>query len=398
MTPQKNASNQRVTARTVNATQPRGVSGLMVLLFGAIIVLPSLLQIGVEWSSRRPIRAAELFERVPTVENLRAYEQRLEDASVVGKVVRAKFQSVQFRLFRDLGDQVVEGYDGWLFYRPGIDALTQRIDLAAPDSVDAASAIIGFRDQLRSRGIHLLVLPIPNKESIYPEQLSRRASRQSVAVVKSTEQLLDRLRSAEVELVDLFAAFGQAKQRSDETADLYLVQDTHWSPAGVEQTAQLVAERLLKNGWIQRGQVKYDRQPTTVRRVGDLLEMLQVPAIERAYGREAVECVKIVERESQQAYENDPRSQVLVLGDSFSRIYQQDEPGQAGWIAHLAARLQQPLAAIVNDGGAATLVRQQLARQPQLLEGKKVVIWEFVERDLRQAIDGWQSIDLELEY
>ena len=309
----------------------------------------------------------------------------------------AKFQYAQFRLFRDLGDQVVEGYDGWLFYRPGIDALTQRIDLSAPASVDAASAIIAFRDQLRSRGIHLLVLPLPNKETIYPEQLTRRASRQSVAVVKSTEQLLDRLRSAEVELVDLFAAFSQAKQRPGEAADLYLVQDTHWSPAGVEQTAQLVAERLLENGWIQRGEVKYDRQPTPVRRVGDLLEMLRVPAIERAYGSEAVECVKIVERESRRAYENDPQSPVLVLGDSFSRIYQQDEPGQAGWIAHLAALLQQPLAAIVNDGGAATLVRQQLARQPQLLEGKKVVIWEFVERDIRHAVDGWQLIDLELE-
>jgi hypothetical protein len=82
------------------------------------------------------------------------------------------------------------------------------------------------------------------------------------------------------------------------------------------------------------------------------------------------------------------------LGDSFARIFEQDEPGQAGLIAHLAALLQQHLAAIVNDGGASTLVRQQLARQPELLKGKKLVIWEFVERDICQATEGWQQIDL----
>jgi hypothetical protein len=200
-----------------------------------------------------------------------------------------------------------------------------------------------------------------------------------------------------VELVDLFSAFQHAEQRASESPKLYLAQDTHWSPAGVEQAAQVVAKRLIEKGWVRRGEVTYDRQPATVRRVGDLLEMLRSPAIERTYGREIVECARIVERNSRRVYENDPQSPVLVLGDSFSRVYEQDEPGQAGWIAHLAARLQQPLAAIVNDGGAATLVRQQLVRQLHLLEGKKVVIWEFVERDIRQAVDGWQLIDLKSE-
>ena len=78
------------------------------------------------------------------------------------------------------------------------------------------------------------------------------------------------------------------------------------------------------------------------------------------------------------------------MGDSFLRIYQQDEPGSAGFIAHLAKELQQPLTSLVNDGGASTLVRQELYRRPALLRNKRVVVWEFVDRDIRFGTEGWQ--------
>ena len=71
-----------------------------------------------------------------------------------------------------------------------------------------------------------------------------------------------------------------------------------------------------------------------------------------------------------------------------------DEPGSAGLIAHLARLLDQPLASIVNDGGASTLVRQELARKPELLDGKTLVIWEFIERDIRFGLQGWQHVPL----
>jgi len=65
-----------------------------------------------------------------------------------------------------------------------------------------------------------------------------------------------------------------------------------------------------------------------------------------------------------------------------------------GFIAHLAQYLRRPVSSVVNDGGASTLVRQELARRPQLLRGKTVVIWEFVERDLRFGIEGWKPVPL----
>ena len=104
--------------------------------------------------------------------------------------------------------------------------------------------------------------------------------------------------------------------------------------------------------------------------------------------------LKVFNAETGQPYTDDPDSPVLILGDSFLRIYQSDQPGSAGFIAHLAVELGFDLASIVSDGGASTLVRQQLYSKPALLAGKKVVIWEFVERDIRFGTEGWQDVPL----
>ena len=80
-----------------------------------------------------------------------------------------------------------------------------------------------------------------------------------------------------------------------------------------------------------------------------------------------------------------------VLGDSFLRIYERDEPKVAGFVSHLAYELQTPIASIISDGGASTLVRQELKRKSELLAGKKVVVWEFVERDIRFGLEGWEK-------
>jgi hypothetical protein len=87
------------------------------------------------------------------------------------------------------------------------------------------------------------------------------------------------------------------------------------------------------------------------------------------------------------------KSKILILGDSFSRIYQTDAPVNAGWIAHFAKNIGRPVSSIVSDGGASTLVREKLARKAGVLKGKKLLIWEFVERDLRFGAEGWKEVD-----
>jgi hypothetical protein len=122
--------------------------------------------------------------------------------------------------------------------------------------------------------------------------------------------------------------------------------------------------------------------------------MLRVPQIEHALEPETVDCRQVVESATGTPYHDWPGSEFLVLGDSFLRIYEEDEPGSAGFNAHVARELGQPLSAIINDGGASTLVRQALARRPALLQNKKLVIWEFAERDIRYGTEGWKIVPL----
>ncbi len=344
-------------------------------------------------------QALSLFTRVPTVAHLRAYEKDLENESVVQQAVRPPMQYLRYLAFGDTGDQALVGRQGWWFYRPDARYLFERCpdDPANKTGPRAAlRAIVTFRDQLAERGINLLVVPVPGKPSIYPDMLTSRAEACDPRVRRHTARLLADLDAAGVETADLFDAFADVRStsRSSNEDEWYLARDTHWTNDGARLAAEAVARKLRGLGWVPPGTVGYDLQPTVVDRLGDVLRMLKCPPVEALFEPEQVECDRVIRRDDGKPYHDDPAAPVLVLGDSFLRIYERDEPGAAGFIAHLARELRQPLASIVNDGGASTLVRETLARKHDLLAGKKVVVWEFVERDIRFGMQGWQDVPL----
>jgi hypothetical protein len=135
-------------------------------------------------------------------------------------------------------------------------------------------------------------------------------------------------------------------------------------------------------------------QEKEVIRNGDIGEMTKIPNHRALFPPETTLAFRVVSRADGKQYRNGKRSPILFLGDSFSRIYHRDAPQSAGVIAHLAYELSIPLKAIINDGGASTLVREELASNPDLLQGARLVIWEFVERDIRFGMEGWKKVDL----
>jgi hypothetical protein len=224
--------------------------------------------------------------------------------------------------------------------------------------------------------------------------------------------MMNNLRQAGVEVLDLFGPFANERLHDAEAGDsLYLREDTHWKGRAVRLAARLLAGRIEQYPWYRPGSTEYAIDSVTVDRIGDVAVMTTLPAekVRRFYGGfipEKTRCYQVyrITRDSSGAvserslYKDDYRnSQVLLLGDSFSRIYQTDEPGSAGWIAHLAFELSQPIASLVNDGGASTLVRQSLERNPKLLKGKKLVVWEVIERDFRFGEDGWKNVAIAMQ-
>jgi len=376
----------------------RNPQWFLILIFLGIIASVPLIQVLIEARQEDGVRVFEVFSQPPTAANLRAYERNLEGANWAAQISRPWIQFAQFAWLKDGGEKPVIGQEGWFFYKPGLSYMLARHERtkAASRTNDPLAAIVDFRDQLAAHGIRLVVMPVPNKESIYPDRLTSRAEPRRGVLAPRTRDLLDKLRAANIEVIDLFKEFVGARQQigSIPQAPLYLAQDTHWSPGGVDLAAKVVARRLKELGWIDPGQVDYDDRSAPVRRLGDVLRMMQVPLIERRVSPETVPCVQLVRRDNGELYKDAPDAEILMLGDSFMRIYQQDEPGAAGFIAHLAQELKQPLISLVNDGGGSTLVRQELRGRPALLKNKKVILWEFVERDIGLGLEGWKLVAL----
>jgi hypothetical protein len=402
-------------------TPGRGPRVCLIVIFLVLIGLVAPSQIVLDLRQGETPEIVDLFRQTPTRASLRRLESDLESRCRLAQAVRPFVQYARFVLFQDAGDQALLGRAGWFFYRPAVQYLVEPVRSvpvrAYPETAhgvttnDIFTAIVSFRDDLAKRGIKLLVMPAPNKSSIYPEMLTVRAdgtgstpalggeigepSRGRLGYINpTTRQVLTMLQQAGVEIVDLFEVYGQGDRGGRAHPACYLAQDSHWSPEGMRLAADAVARRLLDLGWVEKGSVKYETKPITIQRHGDVLRMMRVPQVERLYEPEQIDCTQVVNAKTGKLYVDDPNSPVLVLGDSFLRIYQRDEPGSGGFIAHFAHDLGFGLTSIVNDGGASTLVRQQLARKPTLLKGKKVVIWEFVERDIRFGTEGWQVIPL----
>ncbi len=360
------------------------------------------------------------FRRIMVGANyLRPYETEMEKSSVFAAAIRPWMLMGYYSAFGDLGNKGVKGVHDWFFYRPDVDYLIKPnvLDarLRAVDANDArmtddiAGAIVDFKEQLASRGIDLLFVVMPTKPSIYPDMLNPGVRPEMSGDISISRQVIERIRKAGVETVDLFSAL--AKERANDAANhdsLYLRTDTHFKGRGVLTVARVIAERVKRYPWYSAGSTEFAIDTVMTPRYGDIAEMIGLPRRVVAkrkppFAPETTACYQVyqVERDGKGAvsrktrYKDDYRgSKILVLGDSFSRIYQTDQPKSAGWISHLAVELSQPVASLVNDGGASTLVRQALARKPNLLKNKKLVIWEVVERDFRFGEEGWKKIEI----
>ncbi|MCY2954306.1 MAG: hypothetical protein NTU53_20425 [Planctomycetota bacterium] len=406
-----------------------------IILFLTIIFSVPIIQTLIELRRHERVQFTDVFRYRPTDTNLRQYEKNLEDKSVFQQSLRPPMQQFYFTALRDPGSKAILGRPGWIFYRldvryliepnspepgdPSSTFLTPEDHTTLRDSVLAA--IVRFRDQLKQRNIALLVIPIPGKPSIYPDQLPYVSSQ---SLHSPTQDLLAALNKQDVPTIDLFTLFHTLRQSQSEP--LYLQTDTHWTPHGTELAAQAVAHHIRTLNLAPKPSRDFLTTPITVARIGDILDMTQVPNIQSYFPPELVLCTQISDSKTGPliptladrpgSFRHPSReSQILVLGDSFCRIYQTPEPkslgqipttqpdpnsarrplpGSAGFISHLAFHLKAPLDYIISDGGASTDVRRKLSTNAQLLAGKKLVIWQFIERDIRLGKEGWQDIPL----
>lgn len=339
------------------------------------------------------------------------YEDALEDDSRLGAWVRPWMQSVLLMLGAG-SEEVFPGREGWLFYAPGVKAVTgpgflqernlrnRRFSVdeqGLPVEPDPRVGILDFHQQLAARGIVLVVVPTPVKPSIYPgllasgvkppvhnadhQELMRFLQRSGVRVYDPTEDLL-RYR----------AQGGRA----------FLRTDTHWTPTGMQTVAAglanyLQAEALVPEAREDRFQAAAAEEVVATGDVAAMLELIDSRAVRF---RESTEVIPVMDLDGQY-WRADSDAPVLVLGDSFSNIFSLQTMGwgeSAGFVEHLSLALGLPLDRITRNDAGALATREQLGRElargNDRLADKQVVVWQFANREL--VLGNWRPVSLRL--
>lgn len=345
------------------------------------------------------------------LEAIHRLETTLEEQSLLRQVFLPPLQYVFLRFLGQGNEKAIPGRDGWLHFAPALEYLTgppflfpeqQRTRAEAherweePIQPDPLAAIIDFKNQLEQRGIALLVVPIPVKAAIHPEKISGRHLPRPLAN-RSWPAFVQALRDHGIQLLDARPVLARY---ADQHGDAYLATDTHWLPGAMQAVAgELAAAVRAALPGLPGGQ-DLVMQPQPVVGEGDLARMLTLPASSSLFTGQEVDIQQILTGR-QEFWQPDRSAEILLLGDSYSNIYSTPGLGWgfgAGFAEHLSHFLQEPLDLLARNDSGAYVTREmlagELARGRDRLAGKKLVIWQFAEREL--AFGDWRRIALNL--
>lgn len=362
-------------------------------------------------SSSSPWQAT-LAVNARILREIKAYEDGLKENSTLVQALVPLMQVPISGWLRGGNEDAYIGRDGWLFYRKDIDSLTGHgflepdilarraaggSELVAPPQPDPIKAIVDFRDQLASRGIALIVVPVPVKPSVYPERFSARyEGRTGVVQNPSFAAFLERLERERVICLDLAPLLAEAKAAD---GPLYLATDTHWTPAGMELAAAALAGLARATAPLPPATDRFRAVTTEITALGDVAGMLKIPPERNIFTAETVPLRQV--QDGTAVMRPDAKAEVLFLGDSFTNIYSLAPMGWgdgAGLVEHLALALGLPVDAITRNDAGSFATREMLAKELQRgndrLAGKKLVIWEFAAREL--AWGDWKILPMAL--
>lgn len=380
-------------------------------LLGAVMPLQILIELR---AGERP-GVLDLSESWSTAPERQDFEAELRRRSFLRRLTQPTYRSAMLALFGEGNSEARVGRGGWLYLDDDVKLVHGRPFGTA--TLEAAwSALVETRDELRSRGIELVVAPIPNKASEVPGFLAEGV--EGPLANPGRERFLAGCWERGLSIV---SPGWDGVPRSE-----YLPRDTHWTPHSVEAFAAALAERIR----MTLGEPDAERRLETILRpgirrgAGDLVHVLGLREGDEPFEPMEVE-IRAVERSAGPGH--GPRgaaskARVLLLGDSFSGIYSDAAYGfgeGAGLAEHLGHRLGEAVDAIAVAGGGAEGSRRAWARrlasgkplaeplgEPLAKDGAevasevgsrtlpRVVVWQFSMRDLAKDPSAWPSVPL----
>jgi hypothetical protein len=216
------------------------------------------------------------------------------------------------------GHPVVEGRNGWLFYRQGF-AYEIR-----PWPKQNIAVISELNNILREYGIRLIVVPVPDKSDVYPEFLN--LGDPSIISIQR-EKFLKGMNKNKVNTIDLLPIFHATKYQDP----LYFKYDSHWNQRGIVTAAKSIAKELTKLEPDLPKIFDLQTKDTFGGRFQDLYTILHHGTQDERENLAQWETVQFPDRKP---LKNDITAPIMVFGDSFTEIGQ-------GYGAQLSAHIAQ---------------------------------------------------------
>lgn len=380
----------------------RPIASAVAALFLVLTIVPATVQ-WIAQPAEHNDRMLTLLRLLPTRPPPQAFVNWADDLardSVVGSLVRRYYQFALTTGLKEGSAKVLVGRDQWLFLREdlnlsaGTAILNERLDpgkrKVEADHPDSLAVIRAYDGLLRARGIHLVVLPVPPGTVLYPEKIwPGYPAEAGPAWAPDYAAWKDKLRKAGVDVLDVTEELW--RERNGESP-VWLQNNTHWSPRGVELTADAIARHIrpMIDSYTAR-----TYQPRLVDHLAesDLAPMLDLP---RSDLYPPVPCkVRQILEDGRFASGNDD-SRVLLLGDSYSFIYSGRDPDDASGAdlgRQIMFRLGTDVQVIAYRGDDPSRLRWRLGFHGPCLDAKKVVIWEFTTRYLHDPVT-WKYIPI----
>ncbi len=273
----------------------------------------------------------------------------------------------------------------------------------APEGeADPRAAIVHFRDQLKSRGIELLFVPIPVRPVIYPEgvvALGEYEDQDPFPHLKPMQdEFLRLVRKEGVRVLNLSAFF--LANRRYERGPLFCKSDTHWTPSGTALAANLVGQYLKNRPWYE-GALEDQADPENpfaaewlqMEHFGHIFRTLRDVGGVEDLPSETVSYRKIsgpgMDGEGGHKLRH-PGSPIVVLGDSNMLMWSKDD---AGFPQQLAFELGFHVDVLTTNGGGVNEARLNFIREPRehpnYLDGKKALVWTFTARTTIEVKPYW---------
>ena len=145
---------------------------------------------------------------------------------------------IQYSLFSD-ADQVIIGRDGWVADKGAVE--TEQPNVDALNEAQWARLSIRFsalKRILNARGIYLIVIPIPFKNTVYPENFPDQAARRPQVTGEARFRKL--LTDDGVPFVDVYNLLVPRKY----PVPLYYRTDIHWNNLGATIAATSLVDQL----------------------------------------------------------------------------------------------------------------------------------------------------------